>query len=127
MIYTSSKEQEGHHIGVKEIAQAIASPEAFTAKILQQLVRNKLLQSFKGPKGGFSLAENKEIRLVDIVKAIDGSKILEECVLGLPGCSNSNPCPVHEKFSMIREQLKATVLSTNIRDNDFLISAINLK
>ncbi len=127
MIYISLQEEEDHHIGVKEIAQAIDSPEAFTAKILQQLVKNKLLKSFKGPTGGFSLVVDKEVKLVDIVLAIDGSKVLEECVLGLPGCSSKNPCPLHEKYSRIRNQLKETVLSTNIRDNDFLASARNLK
>ena len=58
MIYVAGNE-ENRRIGLKEITGAIDSPEAFTAKILQQLVKSKLLDSFKGPNGGFKLVENK--------------------------------------------------------------------
>ncbi len=127
MIYIAGNEQEGRRTGLKEITEAIGSPEAFTAKILQQLVRSKLLDSFKGPSGGFELTQDKEIRLVDIVSVIDGDKLLEECVLGLEHCSSRNPCPVHEKFLAIRNQLKETLLSTDIRDPKLLIETSKLK
>lgn len=41
-------------LGVKEIAEALDVPKHFLAKILQQLVRNNLVSSVKGPSGGFS-------------------------------------------------------------------------
>lgn len=116
MIYIAGKEQLDKRTGLKEITEAIGSPEAFTAKILQQLVKSKLLESFKGPSGGFELMNDKEIRLADIVTAIDGDKLLEECVLGFDECSSRNPCPVHDKFLTIRTQMKETLLSTDIRD-----------
>ena len=40
MIYIAANEQEGQRTGLKEVTEAIGSPEAFTAKILQQLVKN---------------------------------------------------------------------------------------
>lgn len=116
MIYIASNERIGKRTGLKEVTEAIGSPEAFTAKILQQLVKAKLLESFKGPMGGFELVKDKEVRLVDIVTIIDGNKLIEECVLGLDACSSRNPCPVHDKFSTIRNQLKETLLSTDLRD-----------
>ena len=97
MFYIAARDKEGKRTGLKEVTEMVESPEAFTAKILQQLVKSKLLVSYKGPKGGFELV-NKEIVLVDIVKAIDGTKLLENCVLGLPECSGENPCLVHDKF-----------------------------
>ncbi|WP_436516607.1 RrF2 family transcriptional regulator [Ekhidna sp. To15] len=127
MIYIAAKEMEGRRTGLKEVTEAIDSPEAFTAKILQQLVRSKLLNSYKGPAGGFELAQNQEIRLIDIVIAIDGEKLLEDCVLGLPSCSSRNPCPVHEKFLLIRNQLKETLLSTDLRDENLLGDINKLK
>lgn len=126
MIYIAGNEQEGRRTGVKEIAEAINSPEAFTAKILQQLVRNGLLSSYKGPTGGFELSPNKKIKLVDIVKAIDGNKLLESCVLGLKICSSENPCPVHFKYVEIREQLSETLLSIEIRDSELITKGIGL-
>ena len=116
MIYISVKEKEGRRTGLKEVKDAIDSPEAFTAKILQQLVKSKLLISFKGPTGGFELVKDRDLNLADIVLAIDGSKILEECVLGFSECSNANPCPVHDKFNGIKEQLKQTLFATNLSE-----------
>lgn len=127
MIYIATKEQEGSRTGLKEVREAIDSPEAFTAKILQQLVKGKLLNSYKGPSGGFELVKEKEVRLLDIVIAIDGSKILDECVLGLSACSSANPCPVHDKFSLVKEQLKETLLATSIRDNSMLDNKMKLR
>ncbi|WP_421765139.1 RrF2 family transcriptional regulator [Ekhidna sp.] len=126
MIYIAGNEQEGRRTGVKEISEAINSPVAFSAKILQQLVKSELLISYKGPTGGFELAPKKQIKLVDIVKAIDGNKLLESCVLGLENCSGKNPCPVHFKFIEIRDQLKETLLSTEIRDPELVTKGIGL-
>lgn len=127
MMFMATKEQEGKRTGLKEVTEAIDSPEAFTAKILQQLVKTKLLKSYKGPTGGFELARDKQVRLLDIVLAIDGSSILDECVLGLSVCSNSNPCPVHDQFSLLKEQLKETLLSIDVRDENLLSKTLNLK
>ncbi|MEO9484331.1 MAG: Rrf2 family transcriptional regulator [Ekhidna sp.] len=127
MIYISANEKERRRTGLKEVTEAIASPEAFTAKILQQLVKSKLLNSYKGPTGGFELVVGKEIRLLDVVLAIDGSQILDACVLGLEHCSSAQPCPVHEQFLLVKEQLKETLLATDIRDNALRNSTINLK
>ena len=63
MIYIAGNEEEGRRTGVKEITEAIHSPEAFTAKILQQLAKAGLLDSYKGPSGGFVLAKKPSIRM----------------------------------------------------------------
>ena len=120
MIYIAANEQKGKRTGLKEVTEAIASPEAFTAKILQQLVKNGLLLSFRGPTGGFILNDEKDIRLHDVVVAIDGTHLMEDCVLGLNECSSSNPCPVHEKFQIVKNELTETLLSTRVNDEALL-------
>jgi Rrf2 family protein len=115
MIYLVSVQEEGKRAGLKDIAEAIASPEAFTAKILQQLVRNKLLQSSRGPNGGFALQDDS-ITLKEIVKVIDGEGILVNCILGLDTCSGKKPCPVHDKFSAVRDHLSGILTSTKLSD-----------
>src|SRR5690606_36683699 len=73
MVFIKTMEPKGIHIGLKLIAQTIDSPQAFTAKILQRLVRADLLQSIRGPHGGFKINDkNGPIYLKDIVVAIDG-------------------------------------------------------
>jgi Rrf2 family protein len=127
MIYIAANEQDGKRTGLREVREAIGSPAAFTAKILQQLVKSDLLKSFKGPTGGFVLASQKEIQLHDIVMAIDGKNLIEDCVLGLPNCSDTNPCPIHHKFSAVRSMLQETLLSIEIRDEKLLSGTKTLK
>ena len=57
MIFIAQKSKDGNKVGIKEIAKGIDSPEHFIAKILQDLGRRGLLQSAKGPNGGFYLDE----------------------------------------------------------------------
>ncbi len=126
MIFIASNEKEGNRTGLKDIIKALGSPEAFTAKILQQLVKGKLLDSFRGPTGGFVLTKDREIKIMDVVTVIDGDGIISNCVLGFANCSNDNPCPVHHKFVVVRENLKNALLSTNIADSELVKANMKL-
>ena len=106
----------------REIARAIDVPGHFLAKILQDLSRVQLLQSFKGRGGGFKLAKSADqISLLEIVQAMDGPGFGQHCLLGLPGCSEIDPCPLHEHWvrhsteimAMLRSQTLALILETN--------------
>jgi Rrf2 family iron-sulfur cluster assembly transcriptional regulator len=94
-------------VGLKEIANEIDSPIAFTAKILQVLVKNNIIKSSKGVGGGFMILKDdlKNIKLSDIVIAIDGDSVFLRCGLGLSNCSEDHPCPVHEKFKFVKKDL----------------------
>lgn len=108
---TKSKEL----VGLETISEAIDSPKAFTAKILQQLTKSKLLKSTRGRTGGFLLEEGKIINLADIVRAIDGSKLFEDCLLGFDKCQDNNPCVLHQQLKKERNNLKNRLLSTDIQ------------
>lgn len=103
-------------ISLSDIAEEIQSPVAFTAKIMQSLVRSKLVDSYKGPHGGFKINKCKidDIVLFDIVEAIDGDQILKKCCMGLPDCNDENPCPAHEKYKPIKSHLKNMMLTTTV-------------
>jgi Rrf2 family protein len=115
-IYIAMQSLEGNRVNLKEIAAAIDSPVAFTAKILQQLVKNNIVESVKGAKGGFQIERSRidSIKLNQIVSAIDGDKIFEGCALGLKECDESLPCPVHFKFKEIRDDLEKMTKETSI-------------
>lgn len=115
MIYLCSKKEEQELASLKAISNAIDSPEAFTAKILQQLVKNGLLTSLRGPTGGFRI-EDKPVTLLDVVLAIDGEGVVSNCVLGLKECSSLHPCPVHDKFGAVRDHLKGVLATTKLSD-----------
>lgn len=116
MIHLAAVQRDGQKAGLKDISAAIASPEAFTAKILQQLVRSGLLFSVRGPNGGFEVRKDRPVALSEIVTAIDGEGIMKNCVLGLDNCSEEYPCPVHQKFKAVRDHLTGILISTNIEE-----------
>lgn len=117
-IYIALQSLQDQRVSLKDIAKEINSPVAFTAKILQKLAKNDIVDSVKGPKGGFQIEKNKiaSIKLSQVVFAIDGDTIYKGCGLGLKQCNASQPCPVHHKFAQIRNNLKQMLESTNIRE-----------
>jgi len=111
-------------VSTKEISEEIDSPKAFTAKILQELAKNEIIKSTKGPYGGFEIDKNKisSIKLSKIVKAIDGDSIFKGCGLGLETCDEDHPCPVHDKFKIVRTELRDMLENTNLEQ-----LALNIK
>jgi Rrf2 family protein len=117
LIYITQQTKNGGRIGIKDIAAGIDSPEYFIAKILQDLSRKGFVQSAKGPTGGFyldSVSLNRS--LADIVKEMDGDKIFSGCALGLKECSETHPCPVHNEFKHIRNNLQKMLNDMKIGD-----------
>lgn len=106
VLFVAQKSSNGSKVGIKEIAKGIDSPEHFIAKILQDLCKRGLVQSLKGPKGGFYMdIDNLKFSLADVVKAIDGDRIFSGCGIGLKQCSESQPCPIHHEFKKIRKDI----------------------
>lgn len=126
-LYIAKCSATKQRVSLKEISEKINSPEAFTAKILQQLARNQLIVSYKGPNGGFQLEEGRgeAIRLNEIVDAIDGDAIYNGCGLGLRECNAAEPCPLHDQFMTIRNDLKQMLERTTIAQlTDGLIEGV---
>ena len=107
-VYIASQSAMGNRASLKEIASKINSPEAFTAKILHQLAKKDILTSLKGPTGGFEILDGRAevIRLSHIVEAIDGDSIYVGCALGYNRCDARQPCPMHNKFADIRNNVR---------------------
>ncbi|MEJ5306223.1 MAG: Rrf2 family transcriptional regulator [Ignavibacteria bacterium] len=102
ILYLASKNDK-EYFSAKEIASDLKIPKEFVSKILQSLVNYKIVGSKKGKNGGFFLAKKpSQIRLIDIVEAIDGLKVFETCVLGFPDCKSDVPCPVHYQWGKLR-------------------------
>lgn len=123
-IFIATKSYEGQRVSPKEIASEINSPQAFTAKILQALVRNNVINSIKGAYGGFEIEKHRiaQVKLAEIVNAIDGDSIYSGCGLGLEKCDENHPCPVHDKFKGVREELKMMLENTTLEE-----LALNIK
>lgn len=116
MISISASSSKGERVNLKEISGAIESPEQFTAKILQQLTRAKLINSVQGSRGGFEIPKDRleKIRLIDVVRTIDGDKVFTGCGLGLDACNAAKPCPIHNEFAQVRDGLARLLNDTNL-------------
>jgi len=119
VIYLALNNIENRKIGIKEISKSLDIPTPFLGKILQTLTKNKILNSTKGPNGGFALAKPaNEITLLDIIEIIDGLDLFNDCLIGLRSCaSNAHTdvqCPVHNKFLPISNQLYELLSTENI-------------
>ena len=110
-------------IPVRQIGNDLDVSNPFLSKIMQQLVAHDLVVSLRGPTGGVKLSKSaSSIVLNDIVEAIDGRKMLESCVLGLPGCGSNAPCPLHETWKSVRtdfcQMLENTTVATLAKNTD---------
>ena len=102
--------------GVGEIAKEIEAPEAYTAKILQTLTKNKLLNSMKGRGGGFFYDENQSsLTLYDVIHAVEGDACFHKCGFGLKQCNDNNPCPFHDKYKFLRDGFLEIVKTETIK------------
>ena len=112
-----STQQSDKTFSASEISERLGVPKEFVSKVLQTLTSNGIIGSKKGKTGGFYLARNpNEIRLIDIVEAIDGLDVFNKCVLGFPGCSVGEPCPVHDKWGTLREQAHQMLAAETLAD-----------
>jgi Rrf2 family iron-sulfur cluster assembly transcriptional regulator len=125
VIYIASQSLEHKRVKIREIAQMTNSPEAFTAKIVGALSKHNIVLSQKGPTGGLEIdiERMKNINISQIVLAIDGDSVYNGCGLGMSQCNAENPCPMHEKFAIVRAELKQMLetttifeLATNLKD-----------
>lgn len=116
VIYIWTQSLEDRKVGAKEIGSKIDTPEAFTAKILQTLVKSKLIGSVKGPNGGFFVDEShSKYTLKDIIMVVDGDNLFTGCSLGLPKCSEKNPCPLHFEVVKVRKELDIMLTSKSLK------------
>ncbi|KAF0151211.1 MAG: transcriptional regulator BadM/Rrf2 family [Ignavibacteria bacterium] len=100
-----------------EVSRELKVPKEFISKVMQMLTVSGIVGSRKGKKGGFYLGKNPvEIKLIDIVEAIDGLDIFKSCVLGFPGCSHETPCPVHDKWGKLREEAYQMLSEETLED-----------
>jgi Rrf2 family iron-sulfur cluster assembly transcriptional regulator len=108
--YIAKNSKKNEKIGIKQISKDLDLPTPFLAKILQLLAKQKILSSSKGPHGGFSLMKDpKEITILDIIITIDGTDVLESCIIHNKACKNVNEenllCPIHDEYYKIRNNI----------------------
>jgi len=107
ILYITLHSKNGSAVGLKKISESQKIPLHFLSKILQHLVKAKILTSSKGPNGGFALnIPPSKLRLIKVVETIDGLDIFDRCGIGLKKCSDKNPCPIHFDYKVVKEKIR---------------------
>lgn len=115
VIYLCSKFETRENAGIKEIAEFINASEHTVGKILQTLVKHNVINSLKGPTGGFYISKEQQKQpIINIVEAIDGKQIFTNCGLGLSKCSPAHPCPIHHDYKKVRDQMEKLFREKNV-------------
>lgn len=108
VLYLAMYADKQNKLGSVAVSEKTNIPAPFLAKIFQKLSREELILSTKGPRGGFYLSDEKlQNSLLDIIECIDGLEVFNTCFLGLPNCSDKNPCSIHHIAARWRDQLIA--------------------
>ncbi|EAR02380.1 RrF2 family transcriptional regulator [Maribacter sp. HTCC2170] len=117
VLYLAVNSSESNKILAKNISEPINVPQAYLAKLLQELSRYNIVSSTRGPNGGFYLSgQNKKTTLIEIVNVIDGDNRLNSCLLSLQNCDNEKPCPLHEFAAPFRTDLLKNLENSSIED-----------
>lgn len=112
-----AEQRVGTYTLIRDIANEKKIPFHFLGKILQNLSKNGILVSYKGPSGGFTLAKPlHEITLLQVVEAIDGLDFMNKCVIGLPQCSDEHPCSLHEPWKKIRANITEMLVGKSLAE-----------
>lgn len=92
---------------VTEVAHAMHIPKSFLAKLLQRLVRSRILTSSRGVNGGFQLVQKpSEITLLSIMEAVQGPAGINVCAIDSKRCKLSSTCSVHPVWVEIRKEVE---------------------
>jgi len=115
VLYLSSRTDR--LVMVDEISREMATPKSFLAKILQKLVKADIARSFRGIRGGFQLSrEPRDITLLDVIEAVEGTIALNACVLDKTVCGFSSICVVHPIWVTLRGEFNALLKKHNFAE-----------
>ena len=117
VLFLAVHTDDDHKIMVKDIAKPINVPQAYIAKLLQELSRQDIISSTRGINGGFYLTEsNRKQPVMNIIYVIDGPNRIHSCMLSLENCNEQVPCPLHHIVDPMRSQLIQSLKAKTIEE-----------
>lgn len=113
---------DGSPMTTRQIADTMKVPRSYLSKVLQALVRAKLVRSTRGLKGGFVLARSTgDLNMMEILNAVGPLKRIESCPLDLEEHS-SELCPLHRRLdqamAMVQNAFEGTTLEEILSEDN---------
>ncbi len=117
VIFLASKIESDEKMGISMIATEIGASVHTVGKLLQTLVKADVIESSKGPTGGFYMTKAQlKQPILHIVMAIDGADVFKRCGLGLSKCVATHPCPIHQDYKEVRDKFELLCKNRKIAD-----------
>ncbi|MFC1631419.1 RrF2 family transcriptional regulator [Candidatus Omnitrophota bacterium] len=93
-------------ISAADLVKSLRIPQPFLRKILQVLNKKKILRSYKGKGGGFTLARKPQrIFLLDLIKIFQGKLKINECLFKKSICPNVRTCKLKKRIDKIERDV----------------------
>jgi Rrf2 family protein len=104
-------------VKTKVIAERTGVPYALLAKIIVRLKVAGLVEAKRGRRGGVRLSRPAQnVKILDVVVALDGDSMLSECPLDLEPCRCERECSLHSIWKPARDAVVAFLEATSIQD-----------
>jgi Rrf2 family protein len=101
----------------REIADAYQIPLELLAKVLQRLVRARLLVSVQGTRGGYRLSRAANvIPVADVIQAVDGPLRVTACSDDDQNCEQYSKCSIRDPLWRIRGRILDALTTVSIAD-----------
>ena len=108
---------EGAVVSLSEVAEERDLPQAFLAKVFMKLSRHGVLVAHRGRGKGYALARPPEAILVlEVLEAIEGTRLHDRCLLWDGHCHDTNPCPLHFRLHEVNAALRRALDSVTLAD-----------
>lgn len=102
---------------IKSIAEREGIPEAYLEQLFASLKRGGLVKSARGAQGGYALAKApEEISVGDVLRAVEGSLSLAECLEGDSACERADVCPSRLVLRKLRDGMREIVDGISLQD-----------
>ena len=104
-------------VRVEDVSESLGVPRNYLSKILHALARDGVLESTRGPGGGFRLLHPAEtLRLSDVIQGFDPVEERRGCILCQGGCDDAEPCAVHHRWSEVAALMADFFDGTTVAD-----------
>jgi Rrf2 family protein len=101
----------------RELAEAYDIPAELLAKVLQKLVRAKLLDSHQGIRGGYGLSRPAaSISVADVIQAIDGPLTVTACSDLDHSCDQYAKCNIRDPLWRIKDRIISALAATSVAE-----------
>jgi Rrf2 family protein len=104
------------YAGVGEISEATGVPASYLAKVLGHLVRAGVLESSRGPSGGFRLGPDAANLTLERIIGVFDRVETRRCLLGSGICGDNPSCAIHKLWAPVAVPLREFLTTTTIAD-----------